>query len=218
MTPSVPLVPWSVPLQPDGDEGRRLLVDELAKQPYQAARPTPFDLLAQAVGRFFASLFARSSDPASRVLLVVGVLVVVALLVAALLLYGVPRVNRRSRLGGEALFGATDRRSAAQIRAAAARAAAVGDHSLAVVEAFRALARGLEERTLVALSPGTTAVGFARAATVPLPDESAALQDAAGAFDDVRYAGGAGTEAEWRRITELDERATAARPQLVPQQ
>ncbi|WP_375399304.1 DUF4129 domain-containing protein [uncultured Amnibacterium sp.] len=216
MTAVALLAPWSVPLQPDGPDGRRLLVDELAKQPYQAARPTPFDLLAQAVGRFLASLFGRSGDPASRVLLVVGVLVVVALLVAALLLYGLPRVNRRSRLAGDALFGAADRRSAAQIRAAAARAAATGDHSLAVVEAFRALARGLEERTLVSLSPGTTAVGFARSAAGPLPTETAALRDAASAFDDVRYAGRPGTEAQWRQITALDERAEATRPQLVP--
>lgn len=210
------MTPWSVPLQPGGDEGRRLLTDELAKQPYQAARPSPFDLLAQAIGRFLASIFGRSGDPASRVLLVVGVLVVVALLVAALLLYGLPRINRRSRLAAEGVFGDSDRRSADAIRAAAARAVATGDYSLGVLEAFRALARGLEERTLVALFPGTTAVGFARSAARALPEESAALREAAAWFDGVRYAGRPGTEVQWRRITALDDRAVAARPQLVP--
>jgi hypothetical protein len=204
----------SVPVQPSGDQARQWLVDELAKAPYQQAKPTPFDLIAQAVLKWFQDLFLNSRTGTPTVLLVVALVVVVAVVVAAVLFYGLPRFNRRSRAAAS-LFGDDDRRTADELRAAARRALAGGDFSAAIVERFRALARGLDERTVVAVFPGTTATGFARRAADAFPDEREGLRAAADVFDAVRYAGRLGTRDEAERIAALDDRVAAARPRLA---
>ena len=83
-----------------------------------------------------------------------------AALVVAFLIFGVPRLNRRSRVAG-VLFGEDDDRGSADMRRDAAAAASRGDYATAIAELFRALARGLAERTIVTVTPGTTARGFA---------------------------------------------------------
>lgn len=206
------IVPFTVPVDPGADEGRRLLQEELAKQQYQAAKPTPVDLATQALFGWLKGLLGARGDPAPTVLLVLALVVVVALVVVALLLFGLPRLNRRSGVAGESLFGDADRRSAAKLRAAARAAFAAGDWSLAVLERFRAVARGLDERTLVAVFPGTTATGFARSAAAVLPVERDALVAAAGSFDGVRYAGRPASREEAEAVTALDERVAAAHP------
>jgi hypothetical protein len=207
-------VPLAVPVEPSGDEARRWLLDELAKQPYQASKPTPVDLAAQAFFDWLGGLFRSHGDPASTVLLVVALVIVVALVVVALLLFGVPRANRRSRATGAGLFGEEDRRTADELRAAARAAAAAGDFSLAVLERFRGLARDLDERTLVPVLPGTTARGFARAAAGVFPAEATELAAAAETFDAIRYAGHAGSREQADRVAALDDRLVAARPRL----
>ena len=206
--------PLAVPVQPDGDEARRWLLDELAKQPYQASRPTLVDRIAQAFFDWLGSLFRAQGDPTPTVLLVVALFVVVALVVVAVLLFGVPRANRRSRAAAAGLFGDDDRRTAAELRAAARAAAAGGDFSLAVLERYRALARDLDERTLVAVFPGTTARAFARDAAAVFPAESAELAAAAEVFDGIRYAARTGSREQAGAIAALDERLVAARPRV----
>lgn len=207
------MIPFTVPVTPGGDEARRWLVDELAKAPYQAARPNLFDLVAQAIVTFFADLFTAKGSSAPDVLLIVGLLVLVAIVVTALLLFGLPSRNRRST-GAGSLFGDEDRRTADDLRRAAAAARKAGDWSLAVLEGFRAVARGLDERTVVAVFPGTTATGFAQAAAGAFEAERGALAGAATAFDGVRYGGGEGTREQADEIAALDARLAAARPRL----
>jgi hypothetical protein len=206
-------IPLGVPVHPGGDEARRWLQEELAKAPYQAARPTPFDIVSQAILQWFQSLFTSKTSVAPPVLLVAALVVVVAVVVVALVLFGVPRLNRRSRIGGS-LFGDDDRRTADELRRSAAAALAAGDWSTAVLERFRGLARGLDERTVLTVFPGTTASGFATRAARAFPGEQAALADAAAVFDDVRYAGRAATRAQAEAIGALDDRLVAARPVL----
>jgi hypothetical protein len=76
---------------------------------------------------------------------------------------------------------------------------------------FRALARGLAERGIVDVPPGTTVHGFARSAGVVFPNTAADLDDAAAAFDDVRYLRRPGTEALYRRIAGTDDAVATAR-------
>jgi hypothetical protein len=92
--------------------------------------------------------------------------------------------------------------------------AAGGDFALAVLERYRALARDLDERTLVAVFPGTTARAFARDAAAVFPGESAELAAAAEVFDGIRYAGRTGTREQADRVGALDDRLAAARPRL----
>lgn len=208
-------VPTEVPVDPDAPEATRWLVEELSKPAYQAARPTWFDLVSQAISDWLFSLRLGELEgpPALGVALVV-LLVVVGLIVAFLVL-GMPRLNRRSAVTGS-LFGDDDARSAERIRRDAEVAAGTGDYSTAVVEMFRAIARGLAERTLVTTSPGTTARDFAGHTAVVFPSLAAELRAAAVAFDDTRYLGRTGTAEQYAQIAALETELRAARPRLVP--
>jgi len=143
------------------------------------------------------------------------VLLLTAVVVVAFLLYGRPRLNRRRAAATESLFGEDDLRAAAELRQSAERAAAAGDWTTALVELFRALARGLAERTLVDLYPGMTARGFARSAAGPFPDSRDALTTAAADFDAVRYLGRPGTADQYARLADLERELRAARPALA---
>lgn len=203
-------VPASVPVRPDGGTARQWLLDELAKPAYQAAQPTPFDRAVQAFLAWFTGLFDVGRTTTPPLLLGVALLIVVVVLVLALLLFGLPRRNRRSAV--QALFGEDDRRTAEQMRQAARSAMAAGDWSAAVLERFRAVARALDERTLVSVFPGTTATAFTRSAARVFPDEIADLEAAAALFDEVRYAGSAATQEDALSIAALDDRLESATP------
>lgn len=205
-------VPFDVPVDPSAEEARRLLLDELAKPEYQAARPTWFDQLSAAVRDWFLSLFSGGGGDVGGVLPAILVVVVLAALVSALLVYGLPRLNRRARHDPSALFGDDDARSADDIRRASAAAAADGDLATAIVERFRAIARTASDRAAVSVHPGTTADDFARRAAAAFPDAEARLDRAARVFDGVRYLGADGTAEHYRLLVELDDEVRAARP------
>ena len=209
------LVPFDVPVDPDAPEARRLLLEELEKAKYGVApepEPTWFDDWLRSVREWFSGLFDGVGNVDNPVWLVVLVIVIVAALVVAFLLFGVPRLNRRSKAGGE-LFAEDDERDAAALRDAAKRAAAVGDYALAIGELFRALARVLTERTLVITHPGTTAHGFARRATAVFPDAGGRLAKAADDFDGVRYLGHPGTVEQWEALVALERELRTATPE-----
>jgi len=207
-------LPAAAPLVPDGDRARTLLQDELAKQEYAAAQPSLFDRIASGFLDWFTGLFDASRSGAPPVLLTVALIVLVVAVIVALLLFGLPRINRRST--ASALFGEDDRRTADELRRAAEAAMGRGDLRLAVLERFRALARSLDERTLVQVFPGTTATAFSRAAAGRFPDERAALAAAAALFDGVRYDDRPANQQEAESVRALDERLAAARPLLDP--
>jgi len=206
--------PLDVPVDPDADEARDLLVEELAKQEYQAAKPTWFDQLIRGFTEWLDDLTVGNGEdglPAGGILVVA--IVIVALLVVAFLIFGLPRLNRRSTVTGS-LFGEDDARSSADMRAAAEAAAARGEHGLAITEMFRSIARGLAERTVLATSPGTTAHDFGVRAGRAFPDHAQAIEDAAAAFDDVRYLDRPGTPSRYREVAELERALRTARPVL----
>lgn len=207
---------FDVPVVPDAPEARDWLVEELSKPEYAAAQPSLFDLLSQQFFEWLTGLFRPGESVPLDWLPVAGVVLVVAGLVAALLIWGMPRVNRRSRPTA-GLFGDDDRRTAAELRAAAARAAGAGDWTLAVLEQFRAVARGLAERTIVLVSPGTTAHDFAGRAATAFPLASDALAQAADDFDGVRYLGRDGTAGQYEQLRSLDARLHKLSPAALEQ-
>lgn len=201
-------------LDPDAREAQRWLRDELAKAPYQTAQPTWFDRLSKAVVDWFASLTAPDGGAFGSWVPVIIIVIVVALLVVAWLIFGPPRLNRRSRLAEE-LFAEDDRRTADDMRRSATDAAQRGDWSLASTEIFRALARGLAERTVLTVSPGTTAHDFGRRAARAFPTAEDRLAAAAGVFDDVRYLDRPGTKAGFRELLDLERQLSSAVPTLL---
>jgi hypothetical protein len=139
---------------------------------------------------------------------------VAAILAVAFVVFGLPRLRRRSKVTGD-LFGEDDDRSAAQLRTAAQQAADAGDYTTAVVELFRSLARDLAERGIVVTFPGTTARDFSRRTGLVFPPIAERLADAAVVFDDLRYLGGIGTREQWQRMSALDgELRSARRPRV----
>jgi hypothetical protein len=205
-----------LPLVPDPDEARRWAEHELAKPEYAAAEPTPFDRVAQAIGDFFSRLFsARAGGEWDGLMAVVVILAVVVLLAAAFLIWGRPRLVRRTGAAALDPF-VRDERSATDLRREAAARAASADWSAAIVLRFRALARGLDERAVVEVAPGATVHAFARRAATAFPDHADALEDAADVFDDVRYLRRPGTAALYERMAAIDDAVAAARPVLLP--
>lgn len=202
------------PVQPDGPEGRQWLLDELAKPVYVAARPSWWDQLVNGFWEWLNTLEAPALSDGGIWLLVAGIVVVTGLIVAAFLIFGRPRINRRSS-ARDGLFGADDRRSASEMRAAGASAAARADWASAIEEEFRAIARELADRTVVALTPGTTAHGFAEQAMLAVPVEGTGLATAARIFDGVRYLSEPGDENGYRDLTALGSRLASATPHFA---
>jgi len=204
------------PLTPDGDEARGWAERELSKPVYAEAEPTLFDRIAQAIGEFLGNLFSTElQGPWGSTFTIIAAIVVIGLIVGAFLVWGLPRATRRSRVAVAELFGEPEGRPASALRSAAASHAERGEWDAAIVLRFRALARGLTERGVVDTPPGATVHGFARRAARAFPGQAAALEDAAGAFDDVRYLRRPGTAELYRRVAAVDDAVAAARPELL---
>jgi hypothetical protein len=206
-----------VPVDPDAPEAKQWILDELSGTDYQRAKPNPIDQLAQNFLDWISSLQFDGDGGPPTALLVVGLVVIIAAAIVAFLIFGLPRLNRRSAASAS-LFGDDDARTAAQIRKDAERAAATHDYTLAIAEMFRAIARGLSERTVLTVSPGTTAHDFGLRAGTAFPGFSARLTTAARAFDDVRYLDKTGTRDQYDEIAalELDLRSAKPRFELTP--
>ena len=203
-----------VPVEPDAPDARDLLLNELSDPAYAESQPTWFDLIAQSVLDWFGSLRPGEGGGPPALGLVIGAIVLAAAIAAAILVYGLPRWRSRSRLATE-LLGERDRRTARQLRRDAERAAAAGDWPRAIAERYRAIARALDERTIVTALPGTTAHGFARAAARQFPENGSQLEAAADRFDGVRYLDRPGTAADYTLVRELDE-TIDAKPSPLP--
>lgn len=206
---------FDVPVEPDADEARELLINELAKSPYQAAKPTLFDQIAKAIQDWLESL--RIGEAQGPPALGIGILLIVVAvaIVAAILIFGLPRLNRRSKVAGT-LFGENDERSSEAMRRDAEAAAARGDFSTAIAEMFRAIARGLAERTIVASLPGTTASGFASNTGTIFPSHAERITAAARSFDEVRYLGREGSADQYAQVSALESELRTLKVALEP--
>ena len=202
-----------VPVDPDAETARQWIIQELSKPEYQAAQPTWFDRLSTAFWDWLRSLDFSALGAVQLPALVLTVAVFLAAIVAAFLIFGRPRLRRRSALGGS-LFGEDDVRDAQAIRAAARAAAGSGQWTIATLEMFRALARGLAERTVLTVSPGTTAHDFARRAGHPFPPFAGRLVAAADVFDRLRYLGRDGTATDYEAMAALESELRRATPIL----
>ena len=129
------------------------------------------------------------------------ILLAIAVVVAVRIVRRTMRTNR----GGEyALFGEHEL-SAAEHRATAEQHAAAGNWSAAIRHRLRAVARQLEESTVLDPVPGRTATELARDAGRVIPHLAAELARAAEAFNDVTYGERPGTESAYLMIADLDD-------------
>lgn len=204
--------PVDVPATPDADEAREAAEHELAQEIYQDRGGFWEHLLRWLDERLDPTQVVPGAPPWLSVLVVV--LAAAVLIGVLLLLLRRATLARRARPSGRALFEG-DERSARDLERDADAAATRQDWALAVVDRFRAVIRSLDERGLIEDYPGMTAQEAGALACRALLDVEglhAALQQAAGLFDAVRYGRvvSTGQQDEWMRL--LAERVTHAAP------
>ena len=200
----------AVPVQPDADEARRLLEDELAKGIYQEAQPSLLERAWTTFLNWLGELLGqiRSVDAGlGTLMLAVGAVVVIA--VAILLIK--PRLNARKR-PEPAVFEKASRLSAQAHRTSSDTAARDGDWDEALTERFRAITRAAEERTIIDEQAGRTAVEVAGQLQNLFNVQSADLDWLAMRFNEVHYGARPATEADCRRAADLDQDLLHAQP------
>jgi hypothetical protein len=201
----------TVPLVPSRDEARGWAVRELADPAYARAQPGLLERAVRWVLDRLAALRLRADVlPDARTGVVLAVLLLA--LVAALVLLRTGRLRGAGRAPGPATVFAGATRSAAAYRQLADEAAARGDWTGAVRERFRAVVRGLEERTVLDERPGRTADEAAAEAGRALPGQAADLTVAARLFDEVTYGGRPAGPEHDAPLRSLDAAVAAARP------
>ena len=185
----------------DRDAAHEAAQRELGKAIY----PKP-SLTERLIG-WIEDLLYRLTDASASVpggwltLSVLATLLVVAIVVAIRIARRTMRTNR----GGEYALFSEHELSAAEHRATAEQYAAAGDWSSAIRHRLRAVARQLEESSVLDPVPGRTATELARDAGRAIPRLAAELRRAAEAFNDVTYGERPGTEAEYGMIADLDD-------------
>lgn len=172
-----------VPVDPDRQEARRLLIEELSRKEYQDARPSLIERALEWIQEKFAELQPGFDSPVQITVLILAVLLVAAAAFAIWRSGGIRRQSRRKAVAVLPHYVTT----AADHRASADKHADAGQWADAVLERFRAVARELAERTLVPASPGATAAEVARDGGAALPELAGDLRTAARHFDDVCY-------------------------------
>jgi hypothetical protein len=202
----------------DRDAAHEAAQHELAKPIYPKASLT--DRILDWINEMLYRLMeASASVPGGWLTLsVVGILLAIAIVVAIRIARRAMRTNRR---GEHALFGEREL-SAAEHRATAEQYASQGNWSAAIRHRLRAVARQLEESSVLDPVPGRTATELARDAGRTLPALDTEFSRAAEAFNDVTYGERPGTEAAYRMIADLDNHlrsrtsATSAATDAVP--
>lgn len=201
---------WVV--DPDRDEARRWLEDELSRPEY-AVRES---LLLRAwawITDHLPSLSLPGALPPWAAWALLGVVLLAATLVV------IASSRDRRRQGSLSTAGRSSVLDevgvpAAEYRRRADAATAAGDHGTALLEAYRAIAAGAVERALTEDRPGRTAHEVALELAPVFPAEAAALAEAADAFDAVRYGGLGATADRAARVRQLESRIARARPVL----
>ncbi|MDI3331980.1 MAG: DUF4129 domain-containing protein [Micrococcus sp.] len=195
--------------QPERDEARRLLQEELAGREYAEAQPNPvLEWLGEAFGGLVEWVDSLGGGVPAFPGWVLLVIVVVAAVVVLLLVR--PRANaaRRDRRSDAVL---ADRSLApGDHRRAAAAATAAGDHDAALTSWFRAVVRQAEVRTVLDDRPGRTATEAAHALAAAFPAEHGPLHHAASVFNAVVYGDRSATAAQAESVRALDARLQSA--------
>ncbi len=196
------------PLDPTSPQARQWLEDELRKGIYREQKG-----LLERLQDWLNQLLSGTSGDG---LAAWTVWVALAVLVAVVALVVLRSLHAERRMTGPRHEGVLDgpARTAAEHRAAAARALEGGDADTALLEAYRAIARSAIERTLLDDLPGRTPHEVAVALGPVFPASAAALATAADAFDAVRYGRRAARPESARDVIALDAALARTRPVL----
>jgi hypothetical protein len=200
---------------PGPDEARRLLERELTDPAY---RPGLLERLAGWLDDLVSSLTGSAAEagaPTHAAALLVALVLVVAVTGAIARVRRDPAAPHPTAAGGVAPHAAPE-----EHRRRALAALASGDHEVALVEAFRALAARALARGLLPHAgsdgPGLTARELADALGQSFPDRAGELARAAERFDAVFYGHRDAADDDARGVLALDETLRRARPAGFP--
>jgi hypothetical protein len=198
-----------VPVAPDAAEARRWATEELARAIYTQRTGLVQRLLDWLFER--VDELTRLGSGGAGWLVPTAAVLLTAVAVTVAIVVGPPGRRRRASAAAPGILDG-DTRSAAQLRAAADRAAARGEVSAAILDRFRALVRGLVERAILEDRPGLTAHEAVVEAGRRLPGRAEDLLAAGALFDRVAYghASGDATDEAWLKT--LDGQVHATRP------
>ncbi|EXF26022.1 hypothetical protein BG28_06455 [Nesterenkonia sp. AN1] len=190
-------------MQPEPDEARRLLEQELSDPRYQRDATGP---LREAADRFFAWLDQLSLNLGPLNLPLGPVLLLVLLLVAVILCIVLvrPRLQRGADAGE--LLTSPAGVTAEQLRRRAKSHAQAGRFDEACRELFRAVIRAAEERQELAEQVGRTATEAGTALARAHPGQARQAMHAAELFNYSRYGGGSLNQAAYDTLLALAER------------
>lgn len=183
------------------DEAARAARDELSEQVYAQHEPGWLQRALAWLTEELARLFAGAAGVVPGGWF--GLVVLCALLVVAFVVIRWrlgPMAARRAGAQPDLDVFGEGRRTAREHREAAAAAAAAGDWSTAVPEAFRGIVADLTERTVLEDRPGRTADETAR----ELADRAPGVTAAARVFDDVRYGDRVANEQAYETVLRAD--------------
>jgi hypothetical protein len=185
------------------DEAGRRAFDELLKPQYQ--HESLPDHVVRIVRQFLGDVFDVAGSGSGGIVALIALLVIVGGLAALLVWHAKKATRGGAGPAGEAIFG-DQALTAAEHREAAERLAAERRWAEAIRERLRAIARDLEDRSVVDAMPGRTARELAATAGRELPAFAADLAAAAALFDDVTYGEASGSPDGYARLARLDER------------
>jgi Domain of unknown function (DUF4129) len=201
----------------DGDisreAARELARRELSRPEYHRDDPSLLQRLWEWIGerlRSFIDSFDVGGSGGGVSWVALGLIALLIAVAAAIILWWVGGIQRGGSRRDALLTG--ELTTARDHRAAAERHAAAGQWAEAIRERLRAIARDLEERVILEPRPGRTAYELAAEAAVALPGFAGELRSAARVFDDVWYGERPASEAEYRQLSDLDQRLRSARP------
>ncbi len=194
---------------PGAQEAREQARRELARTPYQQAKPSLTTRALQWIYEHVIELLNKTtaSVPGGRLGVLLLVLVVVGL--AAVVLVRLRPSLRQART--DALFSLASDLTADEHRRLADDLSTRGDHAQAVRERLRAVVRELEQRGVLDPRPGRTADEVAAEAGRLVPTIAAPLRRGVGVFDDVWYGGRSADAASYAVLVEIDAAVTGAR-------
>ena len=190
-----------IPVEPDAETARRWAEDELSGAEYGEQGRSLLERLQEWILGLFGGVDASGSLPPLSLVLV---LVLLAAIVFAAIYFAAGPLRRSRAATRRGHVFEDDARSAADMRTASERAAAANDWGLAVLERYRAIVRGLEERGILNEGPGITAHEAATAIVVAFPEYSERVFRTAEGFDAIRYGFGRGDIELYRVATDLD--------------
>lgn len=196
-------LPAEVPVEPDGEEARGLVIEELGKAPYQQAKPTLIDQLQEAFWAWFTDLLT-GLEGANTSIGIAAIIIGAAAIAGIALWLARPRLNPSGQTAARPLFEDDPRLSAEQHRMLASQAAARNDWAAALTEQFRAIVRSAEERLILEPGPGQTADEAVAALRAAFPEQDRTLSTLGLRFDEVLYGGATARAADYSLAEDVD--------------